>query len=178
MCIEKKFSAILDDANANGIPGRDLKTLVQGVWFSPAVRVLLSHRIQRRLKEKGGAWRTALARMLWMRSLNKWGCDIGNQAEIAPGVYMPHTVGIVIGNFVKIEKGCTIYQHVTLGANKESDLGRPVIRRGAAIYAGASVLGGVEVGQNAVIGAHALVLDNVPSGAVVRGIKSVAGKAS
>lgn len=140
-----KFDAIIEDCNANGINGRSWKTLFQGLWFSPAVRILLSHRIQYRLKQKGGAWRTGLARFLYLRSLNKWGCDIGNQAEISPGLHMPHPVGIVIGNFVKIEKDCAIYQGVTLGDALGKSPGRPTIRQGSTVYAHAIVLGDIEV---------------------------------
>lgn len=151
-----KHSAILDDCNANGIGGRSWKTLVQGLWFSPAVRILLSHRVQYRLRAKGGAWRIALARMLYLRSISKWGCDIGNRAEIAPGVQLPHPVGVVIGNFVRVETGCSIHQNVTLGDSNGKNPGRPTIREGTIIYAHAIVLGNVDV--NGVVGAQELVM--------------------
>ncbi len=151
-----KYSNILDDCNANGIDGRSWQTVVTGLWFSPAVRILLSHRIQRRLKEKGGAFRVALARMLWMRTVNKWGCDIGNQAEIAPGLHLPHPVGVVIGNFTVVEAGCAIYQNVTLGDCLGKNPGRPTVRAGSIIYAHAVVLGPVEI--KGVVRAQELVM--------------------
>lgn len=166
--LEQRFGAILDDCNANGIEGRDFKALVTGLWFSPAVRILLSHRFQKRLKQEGGAFRIGLARILWARSVSKWGCDIGNQAEIDPGVTIPHTVGVVIGNFVKIEKGCKIFQGVTLGDSHGQTPGRPTIKEGATLYARSTILGDITVGKKAVIGAHSLVMENVPDKAVVR----------
>lgn len=159
----RKYSAILDDCNANGIEGRSWSTLLKGLWFSPAVRLLLSHRIQYRLKKKGGTWRIALARMLWMRTLGKWGCDIGNQAEIEPGLHLPHPAGVVIGNFVKIEKGCAIYQNVTLGDSLGKNPGRPIIREGSTIYAHALVLGDIEIGPGGIVRAQQMVLpDRIP----------------
>lgn len=165
MITEKYFSAILDDCRANGLGSeRTILRAMIGLWFSPAVRILLSHRIQYRLRKKGGSFRIALARFLWMRTLNKWGCDIGNQAEISPGVCLPHPNGVVIANFSTIEKGVTIFQGVTIGARRRGRSGRPTIKKGSTIYAKASVLGEVSIGPDVVVSAHAVIMDDVKEG--------------
>lgn len=56
---------------------------------------------------------------------------------------MPHPLGIVIGNFVKVERGCKIYQHVTLGDRLGKKPGRPTLKAGSVVYAHGLVLGDV-----------------------------------
>ncbi len=69
----------------------------------------------------------------------------------------------MIGNDV------TIYQGVTLGRTSQDVAAYPTIEDGAVIYTGATVLGGIRVGRNAVIAAHSVVLVDVPDHACVAG---------
>jgi serine O-acetyltransferase len=80
-------------------------------------------------------------------------------------------MGIVIGETAEIGDGTTIYQGVTLGgtsltrgAKRHPTLGRNVI-----VGAGAKVLGGFTVGDNARIGSNAVVIKEVPPGATAVG---------
>jgi UDP-2-acetamido-3-amino-2,3-dideoxy-glucuronate N-acetyltransferase len=52
---------------------------------------------------------------------------------------------------------------------------RPVLRRGCQIGAGAKILPGVEIGEEAVVGAGAVVLGDVAPGARVRGVPAREG---
>lgn len=103
-----------------------------------------------------------------------YSCDIFPTCEIAPDVQFVHSgLGCVIHERVRIEKGVSIYQNVTLGGNgkiNEQTPNCPIIRESAIIYAGACILGPIEIGKNAVIGANAVVLENVPDYAVVVGV--------
>ncbi|MFP3458445.1 serine O-acetyltransferase, partial [Psychrobacter sp. SIMBA_152] len=74
-----------------------------------------------------------------------------------------HATGIVIGETAVIEDNVSILQSVTLGGtgNEQGDR-HPKIRAGVLIGAGAKVLGNIEVGEGARIGAGSVVLSPVP----------------
>ena len=78
--------------------------------------------------------------------------------------------GIHISTNAKIGKGCTIFQHVTIGSNTLPDSknkGFPVIGDNVFIGAGANIIGGVKIGNNVRIGANCTVTKDVPDNSVV-----------
>jgi len=101
-------------------------------------------------------------------------CEIGSQAEIGPGLMIPHTIGLVIGRSTVIGSHCDLRQNTTLGANygKEAPDGRtqPILGDNVSVGAGAVIIGPVRVGSNAVVGANAVVTHDVPDGATVAGV--------
>lgn len=125
--------------------------------------VRLMHHYQRR----GARGATAYCRAAIER---KFACYIHPKSVIGPGVRFPHPVGIVIGERVAIGARVTIYQGVTIGAKSDRAPDYPRIDDDVVIYAGASVIGGVRLGQGCVIGANAVVLRDVPSGASAAGV--------
>jgi len=99
--------------------------------------------------------------------------EVSARIPIGAGLFLPHTSDTVIGA-ASIGRNVTIFQGVTLGA-KELDMNfipasRPVIEDDVIIGAGAKVLGGVRIGRGARIGANAVVLIDVPPGAVAVGV--------
>ena len=99
-----------------------------------------------------------------------FGIEFTARCNVGPGLFLPHTVGTVIGAR-KIGANVTIYQGVTVGA-KYADLifdesKRPVIEDDVAVGAGAKVLGDIIVGQGVKIGPNSVVLESIPAGAVV-----------
>ncbi|MFC4243342.1 hypothetical protein ACFOYW_08145 [Gryllotalpicola reticulitermitis] len=80
---------------------------------------------------------------------------------------MPHPIGVVLGSGARIGDRVSIYQGVTVGANRRGQY--PVIEFGVTLYPGSSVTGGVRVGAGALIGAGARIYDDVPAGATIRG---------
>lgn len=88
-------------------------------------------------------------------------------AEIGKDVWFPHPHNIIIGGVVKIGTKCVLYHDVTLGQNRGE---YPVVGNGVIIYAGAKVIGKVTIGDNAIIGANAVVTKSVPANAIVAGI--------
>lgn len=102
------------------------------------------------------------------------GIEIHPAARIAPGVFIDHGAGVVIGETAEIEEGVVIYQGATLGGTgKEKGKRHPTVKRGAVISAGAKVLGGFTVGEYAKIGAGAVVLKEVPPYATVVGVPGI-----
>lgn len=114
-----------------------------------------------------------LAKLCSMLNVLVFGLEVSPQVEIGGGLFLPHTVGTVIGA-ARIGDNCTILQGVTLGTS-EPDMGftvseRPVIGNDVLIGAGAKVIGCITVGDHAKIGANAVVLRDVPAYAVAVGV--------
>lgn len=93
------------------------------------------------------------------------GAEIPIMTQIGGGLQIPHPNGIVIHPCATIGPNCLIMQHVTIGMNGKQEF--PRIGGHVDICTGSSVLGGITIGDHAVIGAHALVMKDVPAGAVM-----------
>ncbi|VFP78421.1 Serine acetyltransferase [Candidatus Erwinia haradaeae] len=97
--------------------------------------------------------------------------DIHPAAQIGRGVMLDHATGTVIGETAVIEDNVSILQSVTLGGTgKTSGNRHPKIREGVMIGAGAKILGNIEVGSGAKIGAGSVVLQPVPPHTTVAGV--------
>ena len=106
------------------------------------------------------------------------GIEIHPAAKIGSNFFMDHGLGIVIGETTEIGENVTIYQGVTLGGimpSVESDSQRnqkrhPTIGNNVIIGSGAQILGPIDVGDNARIGANSVVSKDVPSNVTVAGV--------
>lgn len=97
------------------------------------------------------------------------GVEIPPETRIAGGLWMPHPNGIVIHPRAVVGPNCLLMQQVTLGT-RGADGAAPRLGAGVDVGAGAKILGGVTIGDRARIGANAVVLDDVPSGALAVGV--------
>ncbi|PXW95555.1 serine O-acetyltransferase [Sphaerotilus hippei] len=101
--------------------------------------------------------------------LNKWfnGCVIGVHARFGPGFVLIHPIGVVINSSVR--GGCNVWleSSVVIGDNRGRS---PVLGDDIFIGSGAKVIGGLMVGDGARIGANAVVLKDVPAGALAVGV--------
>ena len=108
---------------------------------------------------------------------NKTGIDIHPGAEIGPHFFIDHGTGVVVGETTMIGKHVKIYQGVTLGAKSfpKDEKGRvvkgikrhPNIEDNVTIYAGATILGSVTIGEGSIIGGNVWLLESVPPMTVV-----------
>ena len=101
--------------------------------------------------------------------------EIHPGAEIAEGVFIDHGSGLVIGETAIVEKGVMLYHGVTLGGTlggTGKDVGKrhPTVREGALVSAHAHVIGPIEIGKNARVGAAAVVVADVPADVTVVGV--------
>ena len=115
--------------------------------------------------------RKTLAFCLQNRVSEVFSVDIHPAARIGSGIFIDHGSSLVIGETAVVENNVSMLQEVTLGGTgKESGDRHPKIRTGVLISAGAKILGNVEVGANAKVGAGSVVLTDVPSGCTVAGV--------
>lgn len=138
------------------------------IFMTPGFQLVMALRFQRwigRLPIVG----TGLRRLLWSWTSLRFCCDVDPSAEIGPGLYVPHPVGIVIGGGLRIGRDVTILQNVTLGRGRRGDPQSPLIGDGVEIGAGACVVGPVVVGEGVRIGANSVVNRDVPAGAIAVG---------
>ncbi|MEZ7514295.1 serine O-acetyltransferase [Flavobacterium frigidarium] len=95
--------------------------------------------------------------------------DIPVGIKIGKNSVLKHNgLGVVIHENALIGENVIIMQHVTLGGR--NGRGAPVIKNNVFIGAGASVLGDITVGESAMVGAHAVVIKDVPKGVTVGGV--------
>lgn len=138
--------------------------------FSPRFAAVVLVRTAFSLDSAG--WRRA-AKFCSLLNFLLFGIEVPARLEIGPGLMLPHPQGIILGA-ASIGANVTIYQQVTLGAkladwNYERSR-RPVVEDGVTITAGAKVIGPVTLGRNSIVGANAVVFEDVAPGSVVGGI--------
>ncbi|MFQ3225709.1 MAG: serine O-acetyltransferase [Lentimonas sp.] len=117
---------------------------------------------------------------LYLQSLisETFAVDIHPAAKIGSGILLDHATGFVAGETTVIENDVSILHEVTLGGTGKNRGDRhPKVRSGVLIGAGAKILGNVEIGKGAKVGAGSVVLKDVPPHTSVAGVPAqVIGK--
>jgi serine O-acetyltransferase len=158
------LTLVREDYEANG---RD--------WTAPGFRALLVHRF--------GNWRmgvrtkvlraplSLLYRSLYRHVRNHYGIELQFSTRIGRRVAIDHQSGIVIHGNCVIGDGCRIRQNTTIGVRTLDDLeAAPILGRDVDVGAGAVIVGRVTIGEGAAVGANAVVLQDVPPGALAVGV--------
>ena len=108
-----------------------------------------------------------------LMAVARWltGIEIHPSATLGRGLFIDHGTGVVIGETAAIGNNVTLFQGVTLGGTgKERGKRHPTIGDNVVIGAGAKVLGNIRVGNDAMIGANAVVIRDVPDHSTVVGV--------
>lgn len=114
------------------------------------------------------------ALLLQSRMSQVYGVDIHPAARIGAGLMIDHATSVVIGETAVIEDNVSILHEVTLGGTgKDTGDRHPKVRAGVLIGAGAKLLGNVEIGEGAKVGAGSVVLDDVTAHSTVAGVPAV-----
>lgn len=111
---------------------------------------------------------------LYLQSLisETFSVDIHPAAQIGCGILLDHATSFVAGETAVIEDDVSILHEVTLGGTgKERGDRHPKVRSGVLLGAGAKILGNVEIGEGAKVGAGSVVLRNVPLTPVSQGCR-------
>ncbi|HWV15866.1 MAG TPA: serine O-acetyltransferase [Cellvibrio sp.] len=143
--------------------------------FFKGYQALQSHRIAHWLWLQG---RECLALFLQNQISQQFDVDIHPGARLGKGIMIDHATGVVMGETVIVEDNVSLLHSVTLGGSGCSKGQRhPIIRHGVLIGVGAKILGHVEIGEGAKIGAGSVVLESVAAHTTVAGIPArVVGK--
>ncbi len=144
-------------------------------WTRAGFRALAFHRF--------GVWRmqirskwlrapcSVLYRFLYRHARNVYGIELPYSAQIGKRVVFEHQHGIVIHGMCQIGDDSIIRQGVTIGNRYQNEpAAAPILGCRVNVGAGAKILGQLTIGDDAVIGANAVVLINVPAGATAIGV--------
>ena len=161
----------------------DLTRLRPGVkpsWRGVLVRIPYIPGVLASVLVRGQQCLYRSGRIRWARSLQTLGntlvgADFVGGATIGTGFAMVHPVGVTLGFGARIGDNVTFASGVVLAARYyEPDPGQaqafPTIGDGVTIGAHAVLVGGVRIGNNAMVGANSVVLADVPDNTVVLGV--------
>lgn len=114
-----------------------------------------------------------LAILVRNRLISKYGIHLGLLSQMGEDLKLPHPQSIIIGEGVVIGNNCTIYHNVTLGTKHSLSVNKveyPKLGDNVKIYTGSIILGGVQIGENSIVGANSLVLEDIEPNSVYSGI--------
>ncbi len=140
----------------------------------PFIEAITTHRIAHCLYRQDVP---IIPRIMSERAHSRTGIDIHPGASIAPGFFIDHGTGVVIGETCTIGRNVKIYQGVTLGALSPFDRDgtpkrgikrHPDIQDDVIIYSNATILGGKTViGKGSIIGGNTWIVRSVAPGSVI-----------
>jgi len=151
----------------------DLKTY-KGDWSSQGFWVMVVYRF--------GCWRYTIKSALFRKPFSLLYKTLYKFIQVITGIELPcevtvgknfridHFGGIIISGFASFGDNCVIRDGVTVGLRRVDDPVAPQIGNNVDIGTGAKVLGGITIGDNVVIGANAVVLEDVPSNSIAVGV--------
>ncbi|RPF27750.1 serine O-acetyltransferase EpsC [Georgenia muralis] len=161
---------LLEDLQAARRRDPAARTLVEVALAYPGVHALWGHRLAHRM------WHASPLLKLPARLLSQvlravTGIEIHPGAVLGRRLFIDHGMGVVIGETAEVGEDVVLFHGTTLGGVSMSRGKRhPTIGDRVLIGAGAKVLGPIRVGSDARVGANAVVVKDVPPGAVAVGV--------
>ncbi|MBS4045293.1 MAG: serine O-acetyltransferase [Ferrovibrio sp.] len=144
------------------------RSFLKPLLFFKGFQSIQAHRVANWLWRER---RETMAFLLQSRSSEVFAVDINPAAKFGRGILIDHGTGVVIGETAVIDDDVSMLQNVTLGGTgKETGDRHPKIRRGVLIGAGSKILGNIEIGEGAKIGAGSVVLMPVPAHCTAAGV--------
>ena len=144
------------------------KSWIEVLLLYPTIHSLIAYRIAHRLYALEFYF---LARLISQVSRFFTGIEIHPGAKIGKGLFIDHGMGVVIGETAEVGDNVVIYHGVTLGGTgKDKGKRHPTVGNNVIIGTGAKVLGPINIGDGAKIGANSVVLNDVPTEATAVGI--------
>lgn len=157
-------------ADLQAVATRDpaCRGLSQPLLYFKGFHAIQTHRVAHHFWNQG---RVPLALFLQTRLSQVLAVDIHPAARMGKGILMDHATGVVIGETAVVEDDVSLLHEVTLGGTgKETGDRHPKVRKGVLIGAGAKIIGNVEIGAGAWVGAGSVVLHDVPPHTTVVGV--------
>ena len=134
------------------------------VIFYPGVQAIIIYRISHALH---GLGIPLIPRALSYMGRFLTGAEIHPAAKIGKNFFIDHATGVVIGETAEIGDNVMIYHGVTLGGrgwwcDEKNDKRHPTVEDNVVIGVGATILGPVTIKKNSKVGAHSLIMDDIP----------------
>lgn len=162
------FKSLYRDAKNIKCKDPAARNILEVILLYPGFHILAYHRIAHFLYRHKLFF---MARLISQIGRFFTGIEIHPGAKIGKRLFIDHGMGIVIGETAQIGDDCTIYHHATLGGTGKDLIKRhPTIGNNVMVGCGSKILGPINIGENAKIGAGAIVLKDVEKGNTIVGV--------
>ena len=166
--MRRLFESLRRDVRAARERDPAARSSLEVVLAYPGFHARQIHRLAHTLQRRGVPLVPRLVSHL-NRALT--GIEIHPAARIGEGLFIDHGMGVVIGETAEIGDDVTIYQGVTLGGTSRRRHKRhPTLRDGVIVGAHAQLIGAIEIGEGARVGAGSVVVGSVPPYSTVVGV--------
>lgn len=152
---------------------RSLRSLLRHYLFTPGFKYSMVMRLCGCIKHRSLMRYTLYPffKLLLLRYRYKYGIAIPEYTQIGPGFFINRFGNIMVNGDAVIGANCNITHGAMLGQmNRGPNQGSPTLGDGVFLAAGCKVIGNIEIGNRAAVGANAVVTKNVPDDAAVGGI--------
>ncbi len=166
----QRFLAVLrEDLEAARTRDPAARTAVEVALGYPGVHAVWAYRVTHRMWREPGLRLPARLLSQFARFLT--GIEIHPGAQLGRRLFIDHGMGVVVGETAMVGDDVVLFHGSTLGG-KSMRRGKrhPTLGDGVVVGAGAKILGPVWIGDGARIGANAVVVKDVPAGAVAVGV--------
>src|SRR6059036_433137 len=144
------------------------RSTLEVVLCYPGVHALFFHRLAHAIWQHG--WTTS-ARLLSHVGRFLTGIEIHPAAQLGPGLFIDHGMGVVIGETAEVGENVTLLHGVTLGGTSlKKEKRHPTLADNVVVGAGAGIFGAFTIGSGSRIGAGSVVVREVPPNSVVVGV--------
>jgi serine O-acetyltransferase len=101
------------------------------------------------------------------------GIELPCEAVIGRNFVIDHFGGIIVSGYATFGDNCRIRNGVVVGLRRVDEKTAPVIGNNVDIGSGAKLLGRIQIGDNVIIGANAVVLSDVPANSIAAGVPAI-----
>lgn len=169
MSLHTFWSVLRDDLEVALRHDPAARSRIEVVLAYPGVHAVWAYRLAHRMWREPGL--RLPARLLSQATRAATGIEIHPAARIGHRLFIDHGMGVVIGETAEVGDDVVLFHGATLGGRSMRHGKRhPTLGNRVVVGAGAKVLGPVRIGDDAQIGANAVVVKDVPAGAVAVGV--------
>ena len=140
------------------------------IFFKPEFKVIFWVRLASYYKNKCIIYKPLyfISFLFHLHYKDKYGIELPIGLKVGAPFKIAHIPGIIINSNATLGNNVIVMQNVTIGSTRGK--GVPTLGNNILLCAGAKVVRGVNIGNNCVIGANAVVVNDVPDNSVVAGV--------
>ncbi|CAN5224381.1 serine O-acetyltransferase [soil metagenome] len=169
MSVRTFWSVLRDDLEVALREDPAARTRFEVAVAYPGVHAVWAYRLAHRMWHQPGL--RLPARLLSQATRAATGIEIHPAAKLGHRLFIDHGMGVVIGETAEVGDDVVLFHGATLGGRSMRHGKRhPTLGSRVVVGAGAKILGPVRIGDDAQIGANAVVVKDVPAGAVAVGV--------
>ena len=106
-----------------------------------------------------------LTKYNWLVQYSK-NLSLGNKTDIGAFTYINALYGVIIEDYVQVGSHCSLYSVSTIDNKK----GKIVLKKNCKVGSHSTIMPGVTIGENSIVGAYSLVISDIPDNVVALGV--------